>query len=79
MTNPFNWAYLTQVPKNMAAYGPFGIAFLAVCVLGLVASIVLSRWLTRRCRPHALPPRLTDRPFQTAARLSGVGPLPLPP
>jgi hypothetical protein len=76
MTNPFDWGYLTTVPKGRelsAVFGPFAIAYLIVFALGLVAALLLGRWLDRRFRDHALHRRLAQRATQIAAWLSGVG------
>ena len=73
MTNPFDWSYLTQVPKSYEAYGPFAIAFLAIFGLGLVAALLLPRWLDRRFRDHALHRRLAQWASHIAAWIFGVG------
>jgi hypothetical protein len=73
MTNPFDWSYLTRVPKGVEAYGPFAIAFVAIFAVGLVVSLLLGRWLTRHFRDHALHRRLARVGSQIAAWLFGVG------
>lgn len=73
MTNPFDWSYLTQVPRSWSAYGPFAIAYLVVFATGLIASIGLGRWIERRFRDHALHRRLAARARQIASWLFGVG------
>jgi hypothetical protein len=73
MTNPFDWEYLTKVPKALEAYGPFAIAYVAVFGLGLVAALLLGRWFDRRFREHALHRRLARRATQIAAWIFGVG------
>ena len=73
MTNPIDWTYLTRVPKGIEAYGPFAIAFVAVFAIGLIASLVLGRWLTRHFRDHALHRRMTRVASQVAAWIFGVG------
>jgi hypothetical protein len=73
VTNPFDWSYLTRVPKGLEAYGPFAIAFVAVFAIGLIASLVVGRWLTRHYRDHALHRRLTRVASQVAAWIFGIG------
>lgn len=73
MENPFAWEYITTVPKGMAAYGPFALAYLAVFALGLGASILLGRALARRFRDHALHRRLAERAMQIAGWICGAG------
>jgi protein-S-isoprenylcysteine O-methyltransferase Ste14 len=73
MTNPFDWAYLTKVPKNLEAFGPLAIAYVVIFGLGLIAALALGRWLDRRFRDHALHRRLAQRATQIAAWIFGVG------
>lgn len=76
MTNPFDWGYLTTVPKGRDlgdVFGPFAIAYLIIFALGLVAALALGRWLERRFRDHALHRRLARRATQIATWLAGIG------
>ena len=71
MTNPFDWSYLTRVPKGLEAYGPFAIAFVAIFAVGLIASLVVGRWLTRHFRDHALHRRNTGGDLQHLSPAGG--------
>ena len=73
MTNPFDWEYLTRVPKGEEAYGPFALAYVGVFVLGLGISILLDRVLRRRLRHHALHQRLAERATQITGWVFAAG------
>jgi hypothetical protein len=73
MNNPFNWEYLTRVPKAEEAYGPFAIAFVIVFVVGLATTLVAGRILSRSFKDHALNRRLAARGSQIMAWVFGVG------
>lgn len=73
MMNPFDWNYLTQVPKSLEAYGPLAIAYVVLFALGLIGALLLGRALDRRFRDHALHRRLARQATRIAAWVFAAG------
>ena len=73
MRNPFDWEYLTRVPRAWEAYGPLALTYLGVFTVGLILSLALRRWLARRYRDHALHRNLARRGAELAAWVFGIG------
>jgi hypothetical protein len=48
--NPLSWNYLTDVPTRDQIFGPLAIAYLAIFVLGLLATVIVNNQ-TRRIFP----------------------------
>ena len=68
MQNPFSWSYLNAQPWEMATWGPFSIAFLVVCGVGFVASLLIYYNVIKIGRAN----RLLRAPVQQAAGIASV-------
>lgn len=54
MQNPLSWDYLTDVPARDRIFGPLSIVFLAIFVLGLLATVVVNNRVRNIFPTHRL-------------------------
>jgi len=52
--NPFDWNYLTEVPRSDNIFGPFSIAYLVLFTLGLLATVIVNNRVWRIFPTHRL-------------------------
>lgn len=48
MDNPFSWDYLTTVPGSNEVFGPFAVVYLAIFIIGFLASVVVYNDMAKR-------------------------------
>lgn len=54
MRNPFDWNYLSNVPRSDEIFGPLSIAFLVLFVLGLLATVIVNNRVASIFPTHRL-------------------------
>lgn len=57
MPNPFSWDYLTHRPTEDEVWGPFGIAYLVVFIVGFFVAVFLYNDGARFLTPHPVTRR----------------------
>ncbi|MDI3340407.1 MAG: hypothetical protein QJR03_07725 [Sphaerobacter sp.] len=74
MRNPLSWDYLNAPLYDTPVWGPFSIAFVALCSVGFVASLLAyydaGRWLSRR---YPIAYRTIQRATGISSVLFGLG------